>query len=127
MERGTNREKERSEGNGVKHEEGSFEQAPGLSRGRGRAVPTTLPSVKQTDTERERMKKREREREMKVGGGWKRWRGSSDSAHRSNEHSLSLSPSLTSGAERTMRTHPLRAPQGLILGRLSPKCFVTKN
>lgn len=25
----------------------------------------------------------------KVGGGWERWRGSSDSAHRSNEHSLS--------------------------------------
>lgn len=30
-----------------------FEQAPGLSRGRGRAVSTTLPSVKQTDGERE--------------------------------------------------------------------------
>ena len=32
---------------------------------------------------------------MKVGGGWKRWRGSSDSAHRSNEHSLSVSLSLS--------------------------------
>lgn len=71
------------EGNGVKHKEGSFEQAPGLSRGRGRAVPTTLPSVKQTDGERER--------DMKVGGGWERWRGSSDSAHRSNEHFLCVS------------------------------------
>ena len=41
----------RREGNGVKHKEESFEQAPGLSRGRGRAIPTTLPSVKQTDGE----------------------------------------------------------------------------
>lgn len=66
---------------------------------------------------------------MKVGGGWERWRGSSDSAHRSNEHSLSLSLSvcLRSGAERTMRTYTLSAPQGLILGRHSPKCLVTKN
>lgn len=78
-----NREMERREGNGVKHKEGSFEQAPGLSRGRGRAVSTTLPSVKQTDGEREGG--------VKVGGGWERWRGSSDSARRSNEHSLSLS------------------------------------
>ena len=34
---------------------------------------------------------------------------------------------LRSVAERTMRTYTLRAPQGLILGRLSPKCLVTKN
>lgn len=58
-----NRENERRERNGVKHKEGSFEQAPGLSRGRGRAVPTTLPSVKQTDRERARTKKRAREKE----------------------------------------------------------------
>lgn len=38
-----------------------------------------------------------------------------------------FSPCLGSEAERTMRTYTLRAPQGLILGRLSPKCLVTKN
>lgn len=53
-ERKKNREIERKEGNGVKHKEESFEQAPGLSWGRGRAVPTTLPSVKQTDGERKK-------------------------------------------------------------------------
>lgn len=40
-------------------------------------------------TERER----EGAREMKARGGWERWRGSSNSAHRSNEHSLSLAVS----------------------------------
>lgn len=74
---------ERKEGNGVKHKEESFEQAPGLSWGRGRAVPTTLPSVKQTDGER----KKER---WRLGEDGRDGRGSSDSAHRSNEHSLSV-------------------------------------
>lgn len=58
-------------------------------------MPTTLPSVKQTDGERERegesQRGRERERDMKVGGGWERWRESSNSAHRSNEHFLCVS------------------------------------
>lgn len=87
--KGDNKKRRRALGekqrNGEKHKEGSFEQAPGLSRGRGRAVPTTLPSVKQTDGERER------EGDMKVGGGWERWRERSNSAHRSNEHFLSVS------------------------------------
>lgn len=86
-------------GNGVKHKERSFEKAPGLSRGRGRAASTTLPSVQQTDGEREREAEREGGREgersreggVKVGGGWERERGSSNSAHRSNERSRSLS------------------------------------
>lgn len=56
--KGDNKKRRRALGekqrNGEKHKEGSFEQAPGLSRGRGRAVPTTLPSVKQTDGEREK-------------------------------------------------------------------------
>lgn len=46
-------------GNGVKHKERSFEKAPGLSRGRGRAASTTLPSVQQTDREREAERERE--------------------------------------------------------------------
>lgn len=49
----------------------------------------TLPSVQQTDGESER--ERERGGGVKVGGGWERWRGSSNSAHRSNECSRSLS------------------------------------
>lgn len=57
------REEEGEEGgNGVKHKERSFEKAPGLSRGRGRAASTTLPSVQQTDGEREA--EREGGREM---------------------------------------------------------------
>lgn len=64
------REKQAEEGgNGVKHKERSFEKAPGLSRGRGRAASTTLPSVQQTDGERSR--ERERDRERRGGGeGW---------------------------------------------------------
>lgn len=93
--KGDNKKRRRALGekqrNGEKHKEGSFEQAPGLSRGRGRAVPTTLPSVKQTDGERERERERAREGDMKVGGGWERWRERSNSAHRSNEHFLSVS------------------------------------
>lgn len=50
-------------GNGVKHKERSFEKAPGLSRGRGRAASTTLPSVQQTDGERERARE--------SGGEWR--------------------------------------------------------
>lgn len=76
-----------------------------------------LPSVKQTDGEKER----EWGCVGEGWGGWERSRGSSDSAHRSNEHTLSLC--LRSGAERTMGTYTLSAPQGLILGRFSPKCL----
>lgn len=57
------------EGYRVRQKEGSFEQAPGLSRGRGSDVAMTLPSVQQTDRENEP------ETEMKVGGGWENWRG----------------------------------------------------
>lgn len=49
----------------MKHKERSFEKAPGLSRGRGSAASTTLPSVQQTG--------REREREREEGSeGWGR-------------------------------------------------------
>lgn len=55
--------------------------------GGGRAGPTTLPSVKQTDGKR----KRDRERERQRGSQIDRERESRDSAHRSNEHFLSVS------------------------------------
>lgn len=71
------REERGEEGrNGVKHKERSFEKAPGLSRGRGRAASTTLPSVQQTDGEREAGREGGRDIEggVKVGGGWERER-----------------------------------------------------
>lgn len=106
----------------MKHKEGSFEQAPGLSRGRGRALPMTLPSVKQTDREWER----EREMGMKVVGGWERNGEGAAIQHIDLMSVLSLRVSVV-GAERTMRIYTLSAPQGLILGRPAPKCLVTKN
>lgn len=108
--KGDNKKRRRALGekqrNGEKHKEGSFEQAPGLSRGRGRAVPTTLPSVKQTDGERER--------------GWgEDGRDGERGAIQHIDLMSIFSLCLRSVAERTMRTYTLSAPQGLILGRLS--------